>query len=208
MSGGDAILLAVIAANVLVSLLGFRAFRGDGAGSPEEFLFIPAQVAEGRNGLGLLLSHLAHGDVVHLVFNMWALYSFAPPVIDVLGAAWFLVIYVAAAIGADLVVFALHKDEPSYRCLGASGSVFGIIAAAIVIDPGISVIMFFIPVPIPGPLFMVGYALVSMFLISRNRPYGVAHEAHLGGAVFGLALAALLSPRGLEPLRGWLAQWW
>ena len=197
----------MIAANVLVSLVGFRALRGDGAGSADEFLFIPAQVAEGRNGLGLLLSHLAHADLAHLAFNMWALYSFAPPVIGALGSVWFLVIYAAAAIGADLAVFSLRKDDPSYRCLGASGSVFGVMAAAVVLDPGISVVMLFVPVPLPGPVFMLGYAAVSMFLLSRTRRYGVCHEAHLGGAVFGLTATALLSPRGLDPLVSWATQW-
>ena len=201
------VLLAVIAANFIVSVVGFRAFRGEGATNPEEFVFIPNQVVNGRNGLGLFLSHFAHGDVLHLAFNMFALYSFAQPVIGVLGAIWFLVIYGSAGVGADLAIFALRKDDPSYRCLGASGSVFGIMAAAIVLDPGITIVMFLVPVPLPGPLFMLGYAALSMFLISRTQKYGVAHEAHLGGAVFGLALTGVLAPRGLGPLMSWLAPW-
>jgi membrane associated rhomboid family serine protease len=54
---------------------------------------------------------------------------------------------------------------------------------------------------------MLGYAVVSMFLISRTKRYGVSHEGHLGGAVFGLAVTGLLSPRGLQPLFHWFRQW-
>lgn len=206
-SGVDAVLVAIIGANVIVSLVGFRAFRGDGGGSPDEFLFVPCQVADGRNGLGLLLSHFAHGDVLHLALNMWALYSFAGPVLGVLGAGWFLAIYGIAALGSDLVVFTLRKDDRAYRCLGASGSVFGIMTASIVLDPGITIVMLFAPVPIPGPVFMLGYAVLSIVLIARSKQFGVCHEGHLGGAVAGLALTGLLAPRGLQPLLSWIGQW-
>jgi membrane associated rhomboid family serine protease len=123
------------------------------------------------------------------------------------GPARFLLIYVVAGLGSDLVVFALRKDDPSYRCLGASGSVFGIIVAAIVIDPTTSIVLFLFPVPIPGPVFMIGYAIVAVFLITRPHRGTISHEAHLGGAILGLALAGLLAPRGLEPLLRWFGRW-
>ena len=58
-----------------------------------------------------------------------------------------------------------------------------------------------------GPVFMLGYALVAMFLISRKHRGGTSHEGHLGGALIGLAVTALLSPRGLDPLFRWFTQW-
>jgi membrane associated rhomboid family serine protease len=200
------VVFAIIAVNVAVSLVGFRALRAEGAGG-ERFLFMPYQVARGENGLGMLLAHFSHGSWLHLGFNMFALYSFAGTVLAALGPARFLVIYVAAGIGSDLVVFALRKDDPSYRCLGASGSVFGIVMAAVVLDPTTSIMFVFVPVPIPGPVFMLGYAIVSAFLISRSRHGGISHEGHLGGAIIGLAVTALLAPRGLDPLIRWFAQW-
>jgi membrane associated rhomboid family serine protease len=41
-----------------------------------------------------------------------------------------------------------------------------------------------------------------------NRRDGISHEGHLGGAAIGLAITALLAPRGLEPLQQWFARWW
>ncbi|HEY2992598.1 MAG TPA: rhomboid family intramembrane serine protease [Methylomirabilota bacterium] len=203
-------LLALIGINVLVSLLGFRALnpeRPQDTRRAESFLFIPWQVARGENGLGMLLAHFAHAGFGHLLFNMIALYSFGGPVLAALGPARFLLIYVVAGLGSDLVVFALHKEDPTYRCLGASGSVFGILMAAVVLDPSTSVVMFFVPIPIPGPVFMLGYVVIAVFLILKGHRGSVSHEGHLGGAIIGLAVTGLLAPRGLGPLVRWLTQW-
>jgi membrane associated rhomboid family serine protease len=201
------VLIGIILVNVVVSLLGFRAMReGGSSGGPEKFLFIPSQVARGENGLGMLLAHFSHGGVMHLAFNMLAFYSFGDGVLRVLGPERFLLIYVVAGLGSDLVVFALRKDDPTYRCLGASGSVFGIVTAAVVLDPTTSVMMFFVPIPIPGPVFLLGYGVISVILIARKRRDGISHEGHLGGALLGLAVTALLAPRGLEPLIQWFTR--
>jgi membrane associated rhomboid family serine protease len=193
-------LVMVIAVNVVVSLFGFRAHS-------EKFLFIPHQVARGENRVGMLLAHFAHAGPAHLAFNMLALYSFAGTVLAVLGPGKFLLIYVVAGVGADAVIYALHKNDPAYRCLGASGSVFGIVMAAVVLRPATSIAFLFFPVPIPGPIFMLGYAVISVFLISQRRRGSISHEGHLGGAIAGFALTALLAPRGLKPLYGWFAHW-
>ena len=208
MTAGEAVLIGLISANVIVSLLGFRFVRDSADGIADTFLFVPHQVARGDNGLGMLLAHFSHAGFVHLAFNMFALYSFAPSVLEALGAARFLLVYAAAGLGSDLVVFALHKDDPTYRCLGASGSVFGIMMAAVVLDPSTSVAFLFVPVPIPGPLFMLGYGIISLFLIAQKRRGGISHEGHLGGALIGLAVTVLLAPRGLEPLTRWFQRWW
>jgi len=200
-------LLVLIAINVVVSLAGFRALTPDDPRRAESFLFIPNQVARGENGLGMLLAHFAHGGFGHLLFNMFALYSFGVPVLAALGPARFLLVYVVAGLGSDLVVFALHKDDPTYRCLGASGSVFGILMAAVVLDPSTSVMMFFVPIAIPGPVFMLGYLLIAVVLILQKHRGGVSHEGHLGGALIGLAVTGLLAPNGLGPLVAWLRQW-
>ena len=204
--GATAVLVMVMAVSVIVSLFGFRALQANDAGKAEAFVFIPHRVARGENGLGMLLAHFSHASLLHLGFNMLALYSFGRPVLEVLGPARFLLIYAAAGLGSDLVVFALRKDDPSYRCLGASGSVFGVMMAAIVLAPTTAVGFLFIPVPIPGPVFMVAYAVISGFLIAQGRRDGISHEGHLGGAIVALAVTGVLAPRGLHPLLEWFAR--
>lgn len=205
------VLIAVIAVNVIISLWGFQALRGNpmeldaasGRPAADRFLFIPHAVARGENGLGWLLAHFAHSGWFHLGFNMLALFSFAGGVIQDIGPVGFLVIYVLSGMGSDLVVFALRRDDPTYRCLGASGSVFGIVLAAVVIDPGISVIFLFIPVPIPGPVFSLAYIVIAVILIARNTRDGISHEGHLGGALTGLVVTGVMAPAGLSPLLLW-----
>jgi membrane associated rhomboid family serine protease len=66
--------------------------------------------------------------------------------------------------------------------------------------------MFFVPIPIPGPVFLLGYAIISVVLIAQKRRGGISHEGHLGGAILGLAVTVLLAPRGLDPLVQWLVR--
>jgi len=67
------------------------------------------------------------------------------------------------------------------------------------VSPSNSVQFLFIPVPIPAPLFAIGYIVVSTFLMKRGGGH-ISHEAHLAGAFAGLILAGLLSPLGFGPL--------
>ena len=67
--------------------------------------------------------------------------------------------------------------------------------------------MFFVPIAIPGPVFMLGYLLIAVVLILQKHRGGVSHEGHLGGALIGLAVTGLLAPNGLDPLVAWLRQW-
>jgi membrane associated rhomboid family serine protease len=163
------------------------------------FFFSPSEVAAGRNYWGMVLSHFAHADPTHLLFNMMTLYFFGPVVEFRLGVLNMLLIYAGAAVVSTLVVYYLHRADPGYRALGASDSVTGIVFAAIVLLPGMSVYFFLVPVPIPAPLFAVCYILLSTYLMRRGAGH-ISHEAHLAGAITGLIFAGLLAPEGFGPL--------
>jgi membrane associated rhomboid family serine protease len=77
--------------------------------------------------------------------------------------------------------------------------VTGIIFAAIVLRPEMSVGFFYVPIPIPAPLFAVGYIVLSTYFMRRGGGH-ISHEAHLAGAISGLLLAGLLAPEGFGPL--------
>src|SRR5262245_46475102 len=169
------------------------------AAGDKMFFFSPSEVSAGRNYVGMVLSHFSHADGAHLLFNMMTLYFFGPVVELVLGAGSMLLIYLIAGISSTVFVYYRHRAEPRYRALGASDSVSGIIFASIVLLPGMSVYFFFVPVPIPAPLFAVGYILLSTYMMRRGEGR-ISHEAHLAGAISGLLLAGLLSPEGYGPL--------
>ena len=86
-----------------------------------------------------------------------------------------------------------HKDEPYYSAVGASGAVSGIIYASILLYPAMQLYMFFIPIPIPGYIFGVGYLLYSIYGMKKQLG-NVGHSAHLGGAIGGFALTLILNP--------------
>jgi membrane associated rhomboid family serine protease len=187
----------LIGINVLVSLIGFS--RMNSGSGYSMFFFSPSEVSAGRNYQGMLLSHFAHADGSHLLFNMMTLYFFGPVVELRLGPMNMLLIYAVAAVVSTFFVYYRHRADPRYRALGASDSVSGIVFAAIVLLPGMNVYFFFVPVPIPAPLFAVGYIVLSTYLMRRGTGH-ISHEAHLAGAISGLVLAGLLAPGGFGPL--------
>jgi membrane associated rhomboid family serine protease len=64
--------------------------------------------------------------------------------------------------------------------------------------------MFFIPVPIPGYVFGIGYLLYSIYGM-KNRIGNIGHDAHFGGAVGGYAITLILEPSLFEAKLGYVA---
>jgi membrane associated rhomboid family serine protease len=189
--------IILIAINLAISIMAFSAFRNQKR--PERFLFVPALVATGRNYTGMVLSHFSHADIGHLFFNMMTLFFFAPVVEQGLGSLDLLTIYVMSGLSATLFTYYFHKRNPSYRALGASGSISGIIFASIVINPDMNIFFILLPVPIPAPIFAVGYIALSTYLM-RKQVGNIGHEAHIGGALSGFLLGGLFSDEGYLPL--------
>lgn len=141
----------------------------------------------------LLTSGFLHADWAHLFFNMLALYFFGPVVIDHLSSNLFLFIYFGSMLGGSLLSFYTEKNRPSYSAIGASGAISGIIYAAIAIDPHLKMMIFPLPVALPGWLFAIAYLYYSIFGM-RNAWGNTGHSAHLGGAVSGLLLTLCIFP--------------
>ena len=184
----------LIGLNVAVSLWAFSVMRKSGPN--RSYLFIPHEASKGRNLLGVLLANFSHADPWHLIFNMLTLYFFGPVVEQFLGPH-LLTVYGLSGLAALLLVFILRRNNPQYRVLGSSGSIVGILFAAIVLKPDMSVYFMVLPIPIPAPVFALIYIAYSTFLLDRDVG-NVSHEAHIGGAVTGLLTAGLLSPMGFS----------
>lgn len=189
----------LIAINVAISLIVFLMMGRPGGMRMDMGVFSPFNVAAGRGYPGMVLSHFSHADGGHLLFNMVTLYFFGPVVEQGLGTTNMLLIYVAAGILSTVVIYYLHRKEPEYRALGASDSITGILFAAIVLAPEMDILFFFVPIPIPAPIFAVAYIVISTFFMRREGGR-LAHEAHLAGAFVGLILGGLLSSQGFGPL--------
>ena len=185
----------IIAITVLIS---FRANKNPDL--KQRFLYIPFQLKH-NNEYYRLISHIfIHADISHLAFNMISLYFLGSTLsyyfIDYyglqLGTSYLLILYFAGAIFASLPSFFKHQDNSLYRSLGASGAVSAVIFAAILWDPSLSLGILFIPFPIPAYIFGPIYLAVEYFSMKRGGT-GIAHDAHLGGAVFGILFVLLLN---------------
>jgi membrane associated rhomboid family serine protease len=90
-------------------------------------------------------------------------------------------------------LFVGYQDIPT---LGASGAIFGLLVAFGYLFPNTELYLMFIPIPIKAKYLVVGYAAVELFLGFSGMEPGVAHFAHLGGALFGFLLVYYWNKRG------------
>ncbi|GAB2770601.1 rhomboid family intramembrane serine protease [Salinimicrobium soli] len=179
--------LIVIALNVIVSFKGFNDFSFF-----EKYKFNSAAVKRGEK-IRIFSSGFLHVDTAHLFLNMLTLYFFADVVIDSMGGLGFLLIYFASLILGNLLSYYFHQHDYNYNAVGASGAVSGIIYAAILLYPDMSLYLFLIPIPIPAYVFGIGYMLYSIYGMKRQLG-NIGHDAHFGGAVGGYLLTLVLAP--------------
>ncbi|UII19128.1 rhomboid family protein [Fulvivirga ligni] len=159
----------------------------------EKYLFHVDRILIAKEYYRLISSGFLHGGWIHLAFNMLALASFGKFSWYILGAGGFSLLYMASLIGGNLLALYVHRNHGNYRALGASGAVFGVIFSSIVFNPFSRISFIFIPVGIPGWIMGIIFVLVSVWGI-RKQTGNVGHEAHLGGAIIGMIVTALLRP--------------
>lgn len=183
----NVVLLIIIGANVVFSLLGFK----DRA-LFEKYKFNVGSIKRGEQ-IRMVSSAFLHADMMHLFFNMFTLYFFAPIVIEFLGSTKFLIVYFCSLVIGGMLSLYFHRDSNHYSAIGASGAVSGIIYSAILFRPEMSLYLMFIPIPIPAYIFGIGYLLYSIFGM-KNKIGNIGHDAHFGGAVGGYLITLLFAP--------------
>ncbi len=137
-----------------------------------------------------------HADLGHLLVNMLTLYFFGPAVETIYGTGGLLAIYLGSQLAAQGYAYWRKREEPGYTALGASGAVSGVVLAFCVFAPLAKLYLFF-AIPLPAIVFGIGYIAYSSFAMGGKGR--IAHEAHLGGAIGGAALALLLPTAGPAP---------
>jgi membrane associated rhomboid family serine protease len=180
-------LIGLIAINVVISFKGFEDlsfFR--------KYQFHVGSIRSGEQ-IRMISSGFLHVDIGHLAFNMLSLYFFAPVVYGILNNFSFVLIYFASLIFGSLLTMIFHKDDYSYSAVGASGAVMGIIYSAILLDPSLDIYFFFIPIPIPGYIFGIGYLLYSIYGM-KAKSDNIGHTAHFGGAIGGYLFTLMKKP--------------
>lgn len=182
----------IIALTVWVSYLGFRSLALE-----EKYIFNPEYILAGKEFHRLVTSAFLHADWVHLFFNMYSLYAFGRWIESYYGRGEFLVIYFGSIVGGSLLSLYLHRHHV-YRAYGASGGVCGVIFAYMLLFPGSKLRMFYLPFGIPAWLYAIGFIIYSFYGMKENNRGNVGHDAHLGGAILGLLIAAGLRPEAVR----------
>ena len=184
----EAFTVMLIVANGIFSYNGFRSsifFN--------KHIFWVKKVLQNGQFVRILTSGFLHASWGHLIFNMFALYSFSIGVGTVFGFGKYILIYFVSLIAGNLLALFIHRRDPEYRAVGASGAVCGVIFSSILLFPDSYIYFLFLPIGIPSWLFGIGFILVSIYGI-KSGIGNIGHEAHLGGAIAGVLVSILIKP--------------
>src|SRR5262245_42494338 len=141
----------------------------------------------------LLTYQFVHSSILHLAFNLLALYFFGPPVEARLGGRRFIGFYLLCGLGGALLAMLLVPLVGDQLVVGASGAILGVAVAFAWYWPDAPVLVFPFPEPFAAKwlvIFTIGISIVLAWLSAATGVSdGVSHLAHLGG--IGTALLML-----------------
>lgn len=202
------VIKGLIAANALVFLLEAMGMRG----LIEHFALWPLGAARlEATWRGAVLSPLfepwqivtyafLHGGLLHLAFNMFALWMFGSRLAWAWGTRRFLAYFMTCVVGAALLQLivataAASGSHHAYPTVGASGGIFGVLLAFGMRYPNSVIMLLFPPIPMKAKYFVIFMGALELFFGVTGTQAGVAHFAHLGGMLFGYLLLRSWLPR-------------
>jgi membrane associated rhomboid family serine protease len=164
-------------------------------------LFIPYRVKHNNEYIRMFSHMFIHADWAHLIFNMFSLYflgqilafSFTNSFGQEGGMIHFAILYFFGGIFASLFPYIRNHENPNYTSLGASGAVSAVVFAAILWNPTMKLALLFLPIPIPAYIFGPLYLAFEYFALRKGKG-NIAHDAHIGGALFGILYVLLIDP--------------
>lgn len=171
----------------------------------DNWIFSPYLVQQRRQWYRFLTSGFLHADLTHLLFNMFAFYSFSSIVLRKYVAGYgpgtgigcFLLLYLGGIILSSVPTYFRHRHDPNYHSLGASGGVSSVVFASVLFFPvalgGGGIYIFPLPIPIQPFVFGLLYLGYSYYM-SRRQADNINHDAHFYGALYGVVVSLALFP--------------
>ena len=176
--------IIILIATIAMSYYGFN-----NATFFNRYMFNVGAVQKG-DYVRLISSGFLHANWEHLIFNMISLFFFYEVVTDSMGELLFVLIYFGSMLLGNVFSLQIYKRQSYYSAIGASGAVSGIIFTAIALYPK-AIKVNFLPGWLFGALYF-GYSVFMMFNPQKGDNLG--HTAHIGGALFSLAVVVLYAP--------------
>lgn len=149
-----------------------------------------------------IITHMfMHGNLMHLLFNMMALFFFGPAIEMVWGSRRFIFYYLFCGLGAyvihlgvqwwELSAAGISPTDWDVPMLGASGAIFGVLVSFAWLFPNQIISLLFPPVSLKAKYFVPIIAVLELIYGVSGFSSGVAHFAHLGGALCGFLLIVI-----------------
>ncbi len=160
----------------------------------------PYRVIHNKEYYRLVTNGFVHADWNHLFFNMLTLYFFGPYMeqlfTEFYGVYMYIIFYLTSIIASSLISLYMHRDDPRYTAIGASGAINAVIFSYILINP-LSTIYFFFAIPIKAFIFAILFLVYSTYMAKKNMD-NIGHEAHISGAIYGVIFMILTIPNVLS----------
>lgn len=167
-----------------------------------------------------------HGGFGHILMNMFGLFMFGPILENRWGSKKFVMYYLITGLGSGILYTLVHAIQLQFlvghitndlntlqvssiqeaqqissiyfgSCVGASGALFGLLAAFAFMYPDAPLSLVFIPIPVKAKYMVLGYAAIELFLGVKQYAWdNVAHFAHLGGALTGIIILLIWQKQG------------
>jgi membrane associated rhomboid family serine protease len=163
----------------------------------DDLIFWPPAITHNKQYYRFITCGFIHADTMHLFFNMFTLYWFGRAMEAYypgrLGVPhyYFAILYFGALVVSLLPTYFKHRNNDSYRSLGASGAVCATLFAYILLDPWQTIYVIFFPVP--AIIYAVLFLAYSMYS-SRKGGGNINHDAHFYGALFGVVFTIAIRP--------------
>ena len=183
---------------IATSIVSFVAFRDRELFY--KFSFNPFSVTHQKQWYRTFSHILIHADWMHLLMNMFVLFSFGGIVesqlklyFPELHFLYYILLYAGAAVFSCFPALIKHKNDYQYNSVGASGVTSAIVFTFILFNPWGGIGFIFIPIPIPAFVFGILYLIYSAYMAKRNSD-NIGHDAHFAGAIFGFIFPLILKP--------------
>lgn len=195
----------LIAINILIFIYMILLPEGGIRSIYNQFATTPTEIMNGQEYYTLMTNMFLHGGILHLAGNMLFMWIFADNIEILLGKVFFIIFYLAGGIFASIAHVLTNMDS-NIASLGASGALAAVMGAYLIFFPKskvkVLVIYLLRNVHISAVWFLGAWFAMQLFSSVSNigsdpNEGGTAWMAHVGGFVFGVAVAFVLKKMGI-----------